>query len=83
MSPVLDPSGVFLIWANEQTLWLLAKWGYIILFGLYFLFSLVVLTQIRQMLISLNGQLDKAILLLGIIQIVLAIAALVAAIVIL
>lgn len=83
MNPLADPSGLFEEWASLDTLLLLLKWGYVFLFGIYFIFSLVVMTQIRQMLASLNGGLDKAILLLGIIQVTIAGLALLTAIVIL
>jgi hypothetical protein len=83
VNPIGDPISLINQWASWETFFTVAKWGYVFLFAIYLVFSLVVLSQIRQMLASLNGQLDRAILLLGLLQVGLALAALILAIVIL
>jgi hypothetical protein len=63
--------------------WIFVKWAYVLLFGIYLLFSLVVLTQIKQMTRSLNGALDGWIMLVGLVHVALAVGALIMAIVVL
>lgn len=70
-------------YANGETLLLILKLFYLLLFGLYFVFAMVVFVQIKGMLVTLNGSADKLILMIGIIHLVLAGAALLAAFVIL
>ena len=65
------------------SIWDVLKWFYVMAFGLYLLFALVVLAQIRQMVSTLHGQLDRGLQLIGLIHLGVAVAALLAAIMVL
>jgi hypothetical protein len=65
------------------TIWEVLKWFYVLAFGLYVLFAIVVIAQIRQMVRVLHWQSDQRLVKMGLIHLGVAVAALLAAIVIL
>jgi hypothetical protein len=78
--------GPFFVWANSlsvDSIWVFLKWVYVLVFSLYVAFAVVVLTQIRQMLAALNGQLDNTIRMIGVVHLLVAVGALLVAIVVL
>jgi hypothetical protein len=66
-----------------DTFWLLLKLMYLIAFGIYVVFALVVVSQVRQMTQTLNGSLDLPLKLLSWIHFGVAIGALLLAFVVL
>ena len=79
-----EGANLFLLGGIEaETIWVVVKWIYVMAFGLYVAFALVIMIQVRQMARVLRGQLDNTIRVVGLAQFVVAVGALVAAIVIL
>lgn len=68
---------------TADTLWLILKWIYVFVFGLYVIFALVVYSQIKQMVSTLKGQLDVAIKFVGFVHLLVALGVLLLALVIL
>ena len=78
--------GPFFVWANALTVdsfWVFLKWVYVMVFGVYLAFAVVVLAQVRQMLAALNGQMDAVIMLIAWVHLLVAIGALLLSIVVL
>jgi hypothetical protein len=68
---------------NINVAWLGLKALFLMGFVIYLVFSLVVLSQIKQMTKTLNGSMDLPLLTLGTLNVVLAVGAMLVAIVIL
>ena len=81
MNGVIAPDIIGLF--SSETLWLVVKLAFLLAFGIYILFAIVVLVQIRQMIDTLNGQLDNFLKSIGLLHLLIAIGSFLLALVIL
>jgi hypothetical protein len=75
--------GILLAQFEPSMLWVGLKWLYLIAFGVYVIFAVIVLTQINQMVRALSGGFDSSIKLIGWVHVLVAVAAFFLAVVIL
>lgn len=68
---------------NEEWLWVGLKWGYMVAFGLYVAFAVLVLVQIRQMVAALKSGVDGLFRLVGWVHLGIAVGAFLLALVVL
>lgn len=68
---------------GAETVWSVLKWVYVLAFGIYSLFALVIVAQVKQMVMALSGGFDKGLWLVALGHLGLAIFCLIMALVIL
>ena len=68
---------------TQESMWMILKFGYMIAFALYALFAFVVSAQVKQMTKTIDGGINKLIILISRVHLIVSIALFVLALIVL